>query len=747
MKSTARATSDSTTGRSLPVRMRADLVCSQQTFQGGDYWIIKDPLSLRYYRFQEEEYSLLQALDGQRSAEQIQQEFQQNFAPQKISMGEIHQFVGMLYRSSLILSNAPDQGKSLYSRYQKQNRSEAWGKLSNLLSYRFPGFDPGRMLDRLAPWTDWCFTKVAATCFLLVGLAALTLVFTHFEELQSRLPSFQQFFAARNWLWLAVALAVTKIIHELGHGLACRRFGGECHEMGVMLLVMTPCLYCNVSDAWTIPSKWKRIFISAAGMYVELILAAFAVLIWWFSQPGIVHYLALNVVFVSGVSTLLFNLNPLLRYDGYYILADLLEIPNLRQKSTKLLERAVGQWMLGTPPAPDPFIPKHHVWLFITYSIAAFVYRWLLTFTIFWFLYQLLEPYGLKILGQMLALFSIYGLVIAPFSRMSKFFSVPGRSDAVKPSRLLISGAIGLLLIAGILFIRLPHYVDMPLYLQPAGLNSVYVEVPGSVQQVTASANQFVQAGQPIARLVNYELNEKLSIAEGEYLQRSQIVEDVYQLRAADDVEAQFAKQTAEVQKDNSLAVLEDYRKRAKKLEICAPVAGWIVAAQEQKEPGPDADRLPSLVGDPLATKNRLCLLPEQTLVCQIAPDLQQWEAIILVDQQDVEFMLEGQTAKIWLAQFPGRVFHSSLHEVAVDPVRFVPPQMASQNAGPIESTPSLAGKFKPDSAKYLVIAKLEDSQQMFVKDGTGVARIHVGYQTLGNRLWRAIAHTFNFKM
>ena len=178
------------------------------------------------------------------------------------------------------------------------------------------------------------------------ALAAAALVFTHFDAFQARLPTFQQFFAGHNWLLLAAALAGAKVLHEFGHGLACKRFGGECHEMGVMLLVFTPCLYCNVTDSWMLPSKWRRAAIAAAGMYVELALAAGATFLWWFSNPGIVNSLSLNTMFICSVSTLAFNANPLLRYDGYYILSDLLEIHNLRQKADAVIRRAVTRWTL-----------------------------------------------------------------------------------------------------------------------------------------------------------------------------------------------------------------------------------------------------------------------------------------------------------------------------------------------------------------------------------------------------------------
>ncbi len=185
-----------------------------------------------------------------------------------------------------------------------------------------------------------------------------------------------------------IVLACTKILHEFGHGLSCKHFGGECHEMGVMILVLTPCLYCNVSDSWMLPNKWHRAAIGAAGMYVEVVLASICTFIWWFSEPGLLNYICLNMMFVCSVSTILFNANPLLRYDGYYILTDILEIPNLRQKATTILSRKLGKWCLGLEPPDDPFLPQRNQGLFALYTVAAAVYRWVVLFSILYFLEQ-----------------------------------------------------------------------------------------------------------------------------------------------------------------------------------------------------------------------------------------------------------------------------------------------------------------------------------------------------------------------
>jgi len=737
----------STVQRPLKVRVRLDLICSRQRYQGGDYWLVKDPLTLQYFRFQDEEFWLLQALDGQATVEGLQREFQRRFAPQKILPGELQQFFGMLFRSGLVIADSPEQGRQLLQRREKQLRSERWGQLLNLLSYRFPGFDPGRILDRLGPWTDWFFSPAAVVGVLLLSGAGAVLALTQFEQLQQRLPGFEQFFAVQNWLLLAMTLAITKVLHELGHGLACRRFGGQCHEMGVMLLVLTPCLYCNVSDAWMIPSKWKRIFISAAGMYVELTLAAVAMFVWWFSQPGFVNSMALNLIFVSGLSTLLFNLNPLLRFDGYYILADFLEIPNLRQKATKLLHNVLRHWLLGIPVVRDPFLPQRYVGWFIGYSIAAAVYRWVLTFTIFWFLYQLLEPYGLKIVSQLLAAFSLVGLVVYPAIQLLRFCKTPGKVESMKPLRLMttLSGIGGV--VAGVLLIPLPHYVDMPLYVQPANLVNIYVETPGVLREVAVTKYQAIQVGQPIIQLVNHDLEQQRVAAENELHRSERRLQEVIQRQVSGDPQASFAIETARVQVHNSELLLQDYQRRLASLQVVAPISGWLIPAARVSPPDPDTDRLPGLVGDPLEPSNRQAVLPAQTLVAHVAPDRRTWEALVLVDQEDVEFIRVGQRVKVWLSQFPGQVFYSEVAEVAVDPVRVIPPQLASLRGGPIEVTAAAGGHFKSPTAKYLVAATLDNPEQLLVKDMTGVARIQVGYQTLGNRIARTLAHTFNFKL
>src|SRR3954454_7651328 len=495
----------SSSSRKLPIRKRPDLKARKQRYQGRIYWVIKDPVGLQYYRFEEEEYAILQMLDGQSSLDDIAERFERDFPPQTIRTEELQQFIGMLHRSGLVITDAAGQGQQLVKRRGEKKRQELMAAGTNILSMRVKGIDPERFFNFIYPYIRWFFSVPAMVVCVTLALTALSLIIVQFDFFHSRLPDFHYFFRAQNWMWLALTLCVTKILHEFGHGLSCKHFGGECHEIGVMFLVLTPCLYCNVSDSWMLPNRWHRAAIGAAGMYVELVLASICTFIWWFTSPtSPVSYICLNVMFISSVSTLMFNANPLLRYDGYYILSDILEIPNLRQKASTILNRKLGAWCLGLEEPEDPFLPQRKQWLFATYTVASAIYRWVVTFSILYFLNRVFEPYGLKVLGQAIALGSLYGLLIQPLWNLYKFFSVPGRLGKVKSIRvyatlLVITGAI-----VGIGFVPLPSHVYCPLEVQARDAKSVYVTtVDGILEKTFVQPGDRVTKGQLLAQLSN----------------------------------------------------------------------------------------------------------------------------------------------------------------------------------------------------------------------------------------------------
>lgn len=742
----------SSSSRKLAIRVRPDLKARRQRYQGRNYWVVKDPVGLQYFRFEEEEFAILQMLDGESSLDDIAERFEAEFPPQTIRVEELQNFIGMLHRSGLVLSDSPGQGRQLKERRDEKKRKELIAAISNILAFRCRGIDPERILTALASVARVFYSPAFTIGAVLLALSALTLVIVQFDEFQSRLPSFQSFFAAQNWLLLAATLTCTKILHEFGHGTSCKHFGGECHEMGVMFLVLTPCLYCNVSDSWMLPNRWHRAAIGAAGMYVELVLASFATFIWWFSEPGLLNYIALNVMFVSSVSTLMFNANPLLRYDGYYILSDILEIPNLRQKSSTILNRKLGKWCLGLEEPEDPFLPKRHQMLFAFYTVASFLYRWVVLFGILYFLNKVFEPYGLKILGQALALASLYGLVAMPAWNVYKFFRVPGRWSKVKRVRMYASLAVLAAAVSALFLIPLPSRVWAPFELQPHGAASVYIEVPGQLVDIHVKPGQRVEKGDALADLENLDLKMEVTQLKGQRDSLEARLSGLRDLRFTTDKPVETTLEAKSVEKQ-LLAIEDQLNQKSndlKKLRLVAPVAGTVVPPPRVEEPPGDKEiELPNWTGTPLERTNiGATLSPDgpQNLFCQIG-DPNQWDAVLVIDQDDVDLVQEGQEVRLMFEESSYHVFVSTIANRADDEMTSASPRLSSTNGGPLAAQPERDGTLRPLSTSYQAVARLDNASGLLRNGLIGTARVTTRPRTIAQRVWRYLSRTFNFEL
>lgn len=734
----------SSTSRALGLRMRSDLELVQQVWQGRACWVIKDPLALKYYRFEEEEYSLLSWLDGQTSLSELQARFETQFAPQKLSIAALQQLLTMLHRSNLLISLAAGQGESLRQRQQQRSRQRFWAAASNPLAFRFRGFDPDALLTYLERCFGWIFAPLALVLGICFGISALLLIGVQWQEFSQRLPQFREFFAASNWLLLAVIMSLVKVLHEFGHGVACRRHGGQCHELGLMLLVFTPCLYCNVTDAWIIPSKWQRAMIGAAGMYVELLLAAACTWLWWFTEPGLVNHLCINTMFVCSVSTLMFNANPLMRYDGYYILCDLLEIPNLRQKAGSLVRSKAAAWLLGVKESIDPFLPaRGRIW-FALFCLASTLYGWFVTFSVLWFLTQIFKPYGLAVIGQGLAVVSLALMALMPLVRLWQSFQVPGRRQRMKPSRLLISSALAAGAVASIVCVPLPHYIATPVLLQPRGAEAVYVEVPGEIAEVWLDRGP-VQAGQPLARLTNIDAEIAAQKLRARRDQLAAKIEGLRQRAHAENAALLELSQTEE-----AISALDEQLQQReaelRKLTIVAPFAGQFLPPPERTSKQADHVTLASWQGRPLAARNRGAFLEKGTLLGKVAPT-GQFEAVLAVDQNAMEFIRAGQPVEIVFDQWPGQKLRGAVEHISEQPWNAVPPSLAAKSGGRIATQTGTDGGEHPLSETFQASVPLLETDDRWVAEGTGEARIHAGSLTIAQHAWRLICRTFRFEL
>ena len=735
----------SSTTRPVGLRRRGDLVTTRQVYQGQAWWVVKDPIALAYFRFRPEEYALLDMLDGSKSLEELKEHFEARFPPRRITVEELARFVATLHRSGLVIGDRPGQGPQLFERRRQRIWKQWVAWISNIMSLRFRGIDPDKILAKLDPWFGWLFTPPAVAAAMVFVSSALVLVLVNFETFRSKLPEFHQFFAAGNWLYLAIALAVTKVLHEFGHGLSCKHYGGECHEMGMMLLVFTPCLYCDVSDSWMLPSKWKRAAIGAAGMYVEVIIASIATYMWWNSHAGVFNQLCLDVMFVSSVSTILFNANPLLRYDGYYILSDVLEIPNLRQKANTILGRLASRLCLGIKQPEDPFLPQRNLGMFALYAVASSLYGWMVTASIFLFVWNVFKPYRLEVLGQLLAAGALWGLVVRPVHGMIKFLNVPGRRDEVKSRNVMITAAVATAVVAAIALIPLPQRVWCAAELRPRGEETVYVSVAGTLETLSVKPGQVVARGAELARLTNVDLDLQIADLEGRAAQSRTRLASLERERFTDPA-AGLELGTVEESLKSIEEQLEKKRKDRSELVLVAPRDGVVLPAMSIKQPPDDLGKLPTWWGNPLSERNLGATLMQGTILCMIG-DTERFEAVMVVDQSEVEFVSRGQTVDLKLDSFPWQTFTGTVDEIAESHIEAGSERLSVKAGGQVPTRTDESGREIPISTSYEAVMTVDDPAAVFTPGMRGTARIKVGSRTVGEWLLRLVWQTFNFRM
>lgn len=731
------AADNAATERPVPLRRRDDLLLRSRTTAHGRQWLVKDPVRRRYYSLSEAEHALWQMLDGRTSLSQMQERFQQQFAPQRIAVGQLQEFLARLHRQGLVVSLRPGQGDALLERARTQRWLEAATLLPRLLAWRLPGIDPERYLAAIYPWLRWCFDPRMLLLAVVMAVIALGTVLAQAESLAERLPQLGDFFRAENVLLLLLALSVVKILHELGHGLVCKHFGGEVREIGVMFLFFAPCLYCDVSDAWLFPRRRDRMAISAAGMYVELWLASLAAIGWALSQPGLLNTFLLNIMLVCGAGTLLVNGNPLMRYDGYYLLADFLELPNLDQRAQSRVRRMLGWLLTGMQLPADSVGRERESALLLSYGIASTVYRVLVLVGMLWMLHATLAPLRLEVLTQLATAIAMGGLVAMPLIQATEAWRNPLMRRRLQAGPLLTRLGIAVGLIVLIVAVPFPCRVHSPAVLESQQAQHAYATVAGRLTRALPPGSQ-VAPNDVVAELDNPEIDLELAELATEE-QRLKV-----RLRNLEAMRSDNPQAASEIPTTQQL--LDDVRQRREqrladraRLRLVASHAGTVVSPPWRSEGLPD-DRLAKWQGSLLDARNRGAFVDQGTLVALVV-DPARMEVVAIVDQVDIGLVAPGQTARVFVRSLPGKVYTGVVREVAPSPLTAVPEQLAAAGDVLIERTGSEA---RPLTPQYQVRIALTEAPAATLVGGRASVRIAVAPQSLASRLYRYLRQNFS---
>lgn len=434
----------------LRPRLRGHAQVHRQTFRGKLWYVLQDHQTGRFHRLSPAANLMLCLMDGRRTLAEIWERVAKRAGDEPPTQDETIRLLAQLHNADLLQGEIPPDIAEVAERSHDHARRSLVQRLRNPLALRLPLFDPDRLLDGIAPLGRALFSAWGLAGWLALVAGALVLAALHWRELTG--DGLDRLLTAQNLALAFCIYPVVKALHELGHALATKVWGGEVHEVGVMLLVLVPAPYIDATAAAAFPEKWRRAVVGGAGILVELALAALATIVWVNAEPGLVRAVAFNVIVIGSVSTLLFNGNPLLRFDGYYILADLLEIPNFATRANRYVFYLVQRHGFGMEGAENPVTAPGEGGWFVAYAVGAFLYRTTVSLTI-----ALVIATQFFFVGALLAMWTVAGLVVTPVVKGAAYLLASPRLHGHRGRALRVAGAASAALLGLLFALPLPY--------------------------------------------------------------------------------------------------------------------------------------------------------------------------------------------------------------------------------------------------------------------------------------------------
>ena len=522
---------------SLRPRLLASVQIHRQHFRGQMWYVLENPTNNEFSRLSVEAHRFVGLLDGRHTVAEAWRICNEQLGDRAPTQGEVIQLLGQLYSSNLLFAELAPDTESLFNRFRTRVRRQIQGFFSNLLFIRIPLLDPDHILERWVGVVGWLFSWIGLLLWLTLITAGLYFITGNIREL---IHQSSDILAPDNLILLYLSIVIIKVCHEFGHAFACKRFGrlsgtgGQVHVMGVMFLVFVPLPYVDASSAWAFRKKWHRVVVGLSGVMVELAGAAIAAIIWANTSTGTLHIIAYNVIFVASISTLVFNGNPLLRFDAYYVLADLLEIPNLSHRSKNYLSYLVKRhgWRLKNIHNPAHSIGER-IW-FVFYGIASTAYRVFICIRILLFLNDRL-PEELFILVPFFAFSAVIAWVLVPIGKFIRYLATNGELTKSR-ARAVVStlGTLALMVIC-LGMLQLPDHCRVEGIVEPVDLAIVHAQSDGFISDFLPSDQVVAPGGNPLIKAVNpsLEAEKKSLMAELSGLQVKQRVAQTQEIAAA----------------------------------------------------------------------------------------------------------------------------------------------------------------------------------------------------------------------
>jgi len=705
---------------SLLPAFRNDLNITSVSIRGRSAYVVKDPISLKYFRWGEKERHLARTLDGNKSAAQVLEIMQKTFSDDDYDADDLRLTMSQFLNAGFLVTN----GTLALQIYHQQNsllkkakRSKLWLTIpSKLISFKITLFDPDLLLLRMSKRLAFLWTwKASAVLFAMLAISGWLLT-RDTGSLAGRMPDILGW---QNLLIVWIVMIVVKIIHEFGHGLSCKHFGGEVHEMGAMFILFSPFLFCNATDSWVFKEKSKRLIVNFGGIYLELFLAALAAALWVLTPLGIFNQVCFNVMLVCSVMTIFFNVNPLMKFDGYYALSDWIEVPNLKERSDKaLVTRIAGFFTGGQGIVRDPIVEQFK-WPILTYAVASYIWTFFVAYNILRGIGYMLQPSGLdRIVQSSSGLVLLAGILAPPTIVGVQIMKILKSDESHTILRRVLFTITGLTLAFGALYvIPMPVNVQTACAINAANIIRITAASPGFVKQVPAHDGMRVKTGETLANLSNPELEKSL-----EHLKlqlESVLMRETHAL--AKQMNAQIPALRALAAQYN--VAITKYSADIDALVVRSPVDGLVIGRNLQLKRG--------------------TLLRQGDLLCEILPD-GPLEVVVALTESQAGLVAKAQSVTFRLLSAPSVTWTGEVLDIASSPSVELPHQSLGQHAGgtvPSVTSPSgMVGSDTsptalPSSQVYRARIAVDNSRGDLRPGFGGRLKIHCGTKPLGSWL------------